>query len=131
MTPHAPKQKSLIVADYFIKKNKQDPRGLSNKKLQKLLYYAQAWSLVINKERLFNDPIEAWVHGPAIPAVYSTFREFGFNDIKVPVSESDLATLSEKEKGVLDEVWTVYGKYDAGYLELLTHSELPWQEARR
>ena len=30
----------------------------------------------------------------------------------------------------LNQVWAVYGKYDAAYLELLTHSEEPWQKAR-
>ena len=39
--------------------------------------------------------------------------------------------LDKKEKGVLDMVWGVYGKYDGNYLEVLTHSEAPWQEARK
>lgn len=30
----------------------------------------------------------------------------------------------------VDEIWKVYGKFDAEYLEMLTHSEKPWQEAR-
>ena len=27
-------------------------------------------------------------------------------------------------------MWSVYGKYDGDYLEMLTHNELPWQKAR-
>ena len=33
------KSKILTIADYFVAKNLQTKRGLTNKKLQKLLYY--------------------------------------------------------------------------------------------
>ncbi|MDP3697934.1 MAG: DUF4065 domain-containing protein [Candidatus Taylorbacteria bacterium] len=131
MSKNTQKTKILLLSEYFISKNKKDGLGLSNKKLQKLLYYAQAWSLVLNDKKIFNDKIEAWVHGPAIPLVYLEFKKFGFNDIKMKVNENDLESLSEKDKKVLDEVWRVYGKFDADYLELLTHNETPWQEARK
>lgn len=125
------KPKSLLVAEYFILKNKQDKKGLTNKKLQKLLYYAQAWSLVLNNRPIFDDKIEAWVHGPAIPLIYSTFKNFGFGDIDMKFDEKELGVIDEKDKKVLDEIWRVYGNMDAGYLEMLTHSERPWQEARK
>jgi len=124
------KQKSIIIAEYFIRKNQEDNKGLSNKKLQKLLYYSQAWSLVINDKKLFNDDIEAWVHGPAVPTVYSEFKKFGFDNINIKVSEKELSAIATKDKTILDEVWRVYGKFDASYLEMLSHSETPWQEAR-
>ena len=40
--------KALLVAEYFIWKSKVNPKptGLDKLKLQKLLYYAQAWNLV-------------------------------------------------------------------------------------
>ncbi len=34
-------------------------------------------------------------------------------------------------KHALDLVWSVYGKYDAKYLERLTHAEKPWVNARQ
>lgn len=129
--PQPKKEKSVIVAEYFIKKNKVDKRGLTNKKLQKLLYYSQAWSLVLNNKKMFEDRIEAWVHGPAIPSIYFQFKQFGFKDIDIKVDDNDLAVLSSEDKKILDEVWRVYGKFDASYLELLTHNESPWQEARK
>lgn len=131
MTKNTQKPKVLLLSEYFISKNKKDDLGLSNKKLQKLLYYAQAWSLVLNDKTIFNDRIEAWVHGPAIPLVYSTFRDFGFKDIKIEFNEEELSLINDEDKQILDEIWKVYGKMDAGYLEMLTHSEEPWQEARR
>lgn len=125
------KPKSLLIAEYFILKNKTDKKGLTNKKLQKLLYYAQAWSLVLNNKPIFDDKIEAWVHGPAIPLIYSTFKSFGFKDIDMKFDEKELSSIDEKDKKILDEIWRVYGNMDAGYLEMLTHSEQPWQDARK
>lgn len=125
------KNKVLIISDYFIAKNKTDNRGLSNKKLQKLLYYSQAWSLVIKNQKMFADDIEAWIHGPAIPIVYEKFKIFGANDINVEVNPKEFESLSTEEKNLLDAVWAVYGKYDANYLEVLTHSEEPWLAARK
>lgn len=126
--------KELLIAKYFIFKSQNDKKlGMTNKKLQKLLYYAQAWSLVFNKQKLFNENIEAWVHGPTVPSIYHTFKTFGFSEINdKTLTQDTFAELSEKEKIVLDTVWEVYGKkYEANYLETLTHSEDPWQIARQ
>ena len=125
------KDKVFIVADYFISKNREDKKGLTNKKLQKLLYYAQAWNLVLHNKKLFQDDIQAWIHGPAIPRVYGQFKQFGFRDIESKISSTEFSNLLANEKKLLDTIWDIYGKYDANYLEVLTHSEAPWQDARR
>jgi len=120
---------ALEVAHYFLRKGGEDGTSISNKKLQKLLYYAQAWTKVFSGERLFDEPIEAWVHGPAIRSVYGEFRGFEFGPIDptvVPTEELDFGD----NKETLNEIWRVYGKYDANYLEMLTHNEEPWKEAR-
>ena len=124
------KSKSLVIAEYFIKKSQAEGLVITNKKLQKLLYYAQAWSLVFNGKKIFDAPIEAWVHGPAVQEVYSAYKEFGFGNITSPVNEKDLDVLAPEEKKVLEDVWKAYGKFDADYLEILTHNETPWQKAR-
>lgn len=124
--------KTIVVAHYFMAKNKKSKKGdLSNKKLQKLLYYAQAWSLVLHPKKLLSDKFEAWIHGAAIPAVYRRYKDFGYSNISENYDESEFDTLSDTEKKLLDEVWQIYGKYDADYLELLNHSEYPWQNARK
>ncbi len=123
------KTTALDVAFYFIKKGLEEDKPITNKKLQKLVYYAQAWSLVLNEEKLFKEKIEAWIHGPAIPDVYEKFKGFGSEPIKIDVEKIE-NRFSKKQKKLLEEVWKVYGKYPADYLEALTHSELPWQEAR-
>jgi len=124
------KSKVFIIADYFISKDKKYKIGLTNKKLQKLLYYAQAWYLVHKNKKLFTEDIEAWIHGPAIPQVYSKFKKFAYNNIQKDVNEKELSSLTKEEREILDAVWEVYGKYDADYLELLTHNEEPWIKTR-
>ena len=118
------------IADYLIDKSNTEKRPITNKKLQKLVYYAQAWSLVLNNKKLFSEKIEAWVHGPAVRSLYVKYKEFGFSPIQKEVDSASIKMISGKSKKLLDSVWKVYGKLDAGYLELLTHSEKPWQEAR-
>jgi uncharacterized phage-associated protein len=124
------KDKVLLIAKYFISRNIKDKRSLSNKKLQKLLYYAQAWNLVLNNKKLFNNDIEAWIHGPAIRSIYTRYKGFGFNNIEDKIDENEFKSLSKDEIKVLNAVWDVYGKYDADYLEKLTHSEEPWISTR-
>jgi len=125
--------KTLKVQDvghYFLYLADKEKEPITNKKLQKLVYYAQAWSLVLNKnKKLFKEPIEAWVHGPAVRSLYIRYKKFGFMPIKEEV-KIDTINIPEKTMKFLDTVWRAYGKLDAGYLEMLTHSERPWQEAR-
>ena len=118
----------LALAQYLIMLAENAKRPLTNKKLQKLLYYAQAWSLVLRNKPLFDEPIEAWIHGPVVPSVYRRYKEFGFGFIKEKNISSNLPCDEIKE--LLDEVWQIYGKYDADYLEALSHSESPWIQAR-
>jgi len=117
------------VAKYFIYLANKDKKVITNKKLQKLVYYSQAWSLVMNDKKLFKDPIEAWVHGPAVRSLYVQYKNFGFSPIQEEVDEKTIK-IPKKDRELLNEIWKVYGKLDAGYLEMLSHSEQPWQDAR-
>jgi len=121
---------ALTIAEYFIDKANKEKKPITNKKLQKLLYYAQVWSLVLNDEKLFSERIEAWVHGPAIPTIYRKFKGFEFNPIQLDTAGVSF-NFSKKQNDLLESIWSIYGKYNAEYLEALTHSELPWQEARK
>ena len=119
-----------LIVDYFIWKGQSDKKNVTNKKLQKLLYYAQAWHLVFKGKPLFKDKIEAWVHGPTVGIIYDQFKSFGYNNIEKDIETNNFKKISKSVLDILDEVWRVYGKYDGNFLELLTHGETPWQEAR-
>jgi uncharacterized phage-associated protein len=118
------------IAEYFIAKACAEDGKMTQKKLQKMLYYAQSWFLVFEGEKLFDDKIEAWLHGPAIYAIYQEYKSFGFFHIKKEINNDLISKLSNSTKKFLDDVWKIYGKYDADYLELLSHNEEPWQKAR-
>ena len=99
---------------------------ISNLKLQKLLYYAQAWSLAFNEKPLFEEEFEAWVHGPVVPSLFRRFKHLRWAPIEEevhPVADAEL-------RSFLEMVLTTYGKSTAGELERLSHSESPWRDAR-
>lgn len=96
-------------------------------KLQKLLYYSQAWSLVFRGKPLFSENIEAWIHGPVVPPVYQHFKQYGYN---VLPDDNFRYDLEADEVYVLNEVLGKYGAKNAKFLEELTHSEYPWIKAR-
>ncbi|WP_017325837.1 Panacea domain-containing protein [Synechococcus sp. PCC 7336] len=118
-------------APYFILRAHADSQfGISPLKLQKLLYYAQAWSLVFRNNILFLDRIEAWVHGPVIPTVYHKCKPFYDQAIPIDSFPSESTWLSD-ELEILDEVWNTYGHQSGQFLVELTHAEFPWRHARR
>ena len=122
--------KLFAIAEYFL--NKLDPEAgesITPLKLQKLVFYAQAWSFGFHRSSLLEEDFQAWVHGPVIPSLYIHFKEFGSANIP-KVYSFDPSVFNTEELYILDIVWSVYGKYDAKYLERLTHIEDPWIGAR-
>jgi uncharacterized phage-associated protein len=115
------------VAEFVIAFSHEHGDPVSNLKLQKLLYYAQAWFLAIYDKPLFDERIEAWVHGPAVPPVYGDFKKWSWQPINCEVAFPEL---DARIKEHLEEVMDVYGGMSAYELEKLTHSEDPWKSAR-
>ena len=87
------------VADWFLLKG-----NMSNKKIQKLCYYAQAWSLtLLDQDIASHSEFEAWVHGPVNRTLYQVYDGYGWHELKITNRDQ---------------------------LEALTHTELPWLEQR-
>lgn len=103
--------------------DKQSP--VSNLKLQKLVYYSQAWHLAMYGIALFDEEIEAWVHGPVVPRVFQRYRDFRWGNLP-----RNGGTVPQELRRHLEEVWDAYGASSAYELERLTHSEDPWKHAR-
>lgn len=115
------------VADYFIRFAHDHGDCLTNLKLQKLVYYAQAWYLALQGKALFDADFQAWVHGPVCPPLYSKFKHYRWNPIAADLGEIKLPDDIEQH---LIEVYDVYDGYSAYQLEQMTHAESPWLEAR-
>lgn len=118
---------ALRVSEYTIRHFNTRKQEITNLKLQKLLYYSQAWFLAIYGKPLFRERIEAWVHGPAVPPVFGEFKSYKWNSIDRLCNE---ATLPASCRAHVDEVLGVYGGFGPKQLEILTHREDPWREAR-
>lgn len=117
------------VANYFISLVDEDEGDyLSNLKLQKLVYYAQGFHLAMYGKPLFNEPIEAWTHGPVIHQLYNHYSSFGAGPIPKP-DEVDFSIFNKRTKDLLNEVYVVFGQYSAWKLRGMTHEESPWREA--
>lgn len=97
-------------------------------KLQKLVYYSQAWSLVWDEKPLFGEQIEAWANGPVVPALYDAHR--GRFELGPPWTLGDPALLSQANRETIDAVLEFYGKQTSQWLSDLAHQEAPWREAR-
>lgn len=111
------------VAAYIIAKK----RPIDAMKLQKLLYYSQAWSLVWDKTPLFASRIEAWANGPVVRDVFKVYQgQYKISAAKV----GDKSALKPVEKETVDAVLAFYGQKDAFFLSELTHREKPWIDAR-
>jgi uncharacterized phage-associated protein len=99
-------------------------------KLQKLVYYSQAWHLVWTETQLFENRIEAWANGPVVRELYSLHRGRFSLDGPGEIPGGDLSRLTEAERSTVDAVLKAYGDKSAHWLSELTHSEDPWREAR-
>ncbi len=118
------------VADYFLLQVDEDAGdAMTHLRLQKLVYYAQAWHLVLARTPLIAEDFEAWAHGPVAPSLYRDYRDCGWQSIPRP--NRPIAAISPWTQEILGRVWDVYGRYSATGLEALTHHERPWLEARR
>jgi len=112
------------VGQYILEKQ----GGMTTWKLQKLVYYCQAWSLVWDDEPLFPDDIEAWANGPVVRKLYDIHAgKFRVSKIK----SGDPARLSHDQRETVDAVLGAYGHKPPQWLSNLTHSEPPWKDARR
>ena len=114
------------VAQYLLYlDDAKDGDGISNLKLQKLVYYAQGFYSAIFDKSLFDEEVEAWGHGPVIPELYHQYKRYGSNHIP-PNDRFEKDTLTENELELIEEVHTVFGQYSAWKLRDMTHEESPW-----
>lgn len=96
-------------------------------KLQKLVYYCQAWSLVWEEKPLFEEEIQAWASGPVVRDLYTYHRgAYLIPDIK----KGDVDNLIKEQRETIDAVLGAYGDKPAQWLADLTHMENPWNDAR-
>lgn len=113
------------VAKYVLK----SLGSVTTMKLEKEVYYCQAWSLAWDGKPLFEEEFEAWANGPVCPELFKKHKgqfivdENLFSDI--PDYE-----FSKDEIETMNAVLNYYGDKEPQWLSELTHKELPWKETR-
>jgi len=115
------------IAAYFLIASRDRGEVLTSLKLQKLLYYAQAWFLVKRDKPLFEEDFQAWIHGPILASQYDRFKSNSWRPI---ADEIEAPELPGHVTIHLDEILDVFGVESAIALEAMTHAEEPWREAR-
>jgi uncharacterized phage-associated protein len=133
MSRNAPSSKlpaAVDVAAYvlFLAKQEKDrrfQRGVGAKKLQKILYYVQGWSLGRRDCAVFRDSIRAWRDGPVVRDVR---EQYGDRFAACTDVEPDL---SDDTKAFISAVWEDYKELSQDELIRRTHQEAPWLLARR
>ena len=134
------------LARYTILRLIQNGNTICPLKLQKVLYYMQAWHLVYfeRENTLFEDIPEAWVNGPVYRQIYDTYRHIGIydqislqdvNSTEGTLSEDisqlkDKLNLSQTQYEFIESILRHYGTMSHDRLVFLTHSQKPWNDAR-
>jgi uncharacterized phage-associated protein len=121
------------VANWFIARVNADEEygeNITNLRLQKLVYYAQGFSLAWYGQPLFDDTIEAWAHGPVVPRLYDQYEHYGAQPIPPPPN-FEFGDLDERVADLLEEVYRSYGQFSALGLRNLTREEAPWRNTPR
>lgn len=138
ITKQAP-YNAVDVAKYFIYLASRKPigegedgkkiyEGITNLKLQKILYFAQAYYLVKTGNPLFKENIEAWQYGSVVRVVYNKYKakDAGYKPL---IEQQDTSPITPQDKKLMQSVWEIFGKHSARNLVDIIHSQSPWKDA--
>ena len=136
----------LDISRYLINYCNTKDYDLSNLKLQKILYFIQAYyvSKTATKEPCFRDRIEAWDFGPVVPRAYHEYKKYGSTNIPpittyIEIDDNDFwqskiveyndKVLADTDKEIIDRLVDNFSRFSTTALVRITHSQLPWIEA--
>lgn len=124
---------ALDVAKYIITYSNQNGYKINNLKLQKLLYYVQAFFLIKTEKACFKEEIEAWQSGPFVPGVYSDFKWYGSEHIPGTSPDFDriftIKEISQKDKERIQKVVDGLSAYSASDLLKAICQHDPWKSS--
>lgn len=134
-TPNKKELDPLVVANYFLQLDSErvEP-DVTQLKLHKIMYFAQANYLGATGSRLFSSHIEASPRGPIARVIYSNFKKFRKEIIvaddsyflEMPAERSN--DIPEFEMEYLRDVWDTFSEYSATKLQRMIHEDAPWKK---
>lgn len=131
----------LTIARFIINYCNEENIVISNLKLQKILYFVQAYFLITFNRPCFRENIEAWDFGPVVPEAYHEFKQYGSGNIpKVNkylvydnndwyYEEYNADIITDNDRQAIQAVINEFSGYTATDLVRLTHSQDPWNNA--
>lgn len=134
----------LDICRYAINYSNKKNYGISNLKLQKILYFIQAYFLLQTHKPCFRENIEAWDFGPVVPEAYHEYKQYGSGDIPTVKSylqfdsddiwnvervAYDDTLIKTEDKELINSVIDKFADYSATDLVSITHNQAPWKDA--
>lgn len=124
---------TIVLSNYILKHY----GPMSHLKLQKLVYYCDAYSLAYFGKPLITDDFEAWVHGPVCRRLYDSLKDKSklYSDVAYTTDKTDVdkefATLTFDQQSLINNILSQLSSWSSFELEASTHQEDPWKNARR
>lgn len=120
---------ALDVAKYIVsyqQEKKTKPKFIiNNQRLQKLLYFIQAFSYNKRGKPLFQDEMEAWPLGPVVPDVYFYYPTYG--ELAEPAGAK--SGCSKKEIKFVQSIVDKLEDYPTEQLTTICQSQEPWKSS--
>jgi len=110
------------IADYFLV---ESPISLTNRELQKLLYFAQGFYLAKYNEALFDEDFCAWKHGPVHSGIFHEYKLYGYQCIRRPDSKA-LTKSSAQILGFISSFLVAFSSIGQKNLIEYSHADIPW-----
>lgn len=129
------------IAEYIIDYCDKHLGGVSNLRLQKLLYFVQVEFVKTYNYAAFKEEIEAWSFGPVVPQIYRKYKIFGRENIILnSITNSEIFSLdiddetSEKyisfnDKETINKVLNEAAEFPTAELVRISMVQKPWKDA--
>lgn len=114
--------------NYILTKYSDSHPDITPMKLQKLLFYTKAWSLVAGK-KLIPEKFIHMKYGPVNQAVYDEYKSFCKDPITKPEGEPE-SFINPEHIPLVDFILENYVDYHALTLSAMTHVEVPWKNTK-
>ena len=125
---------SVVLSNYILKHY----GPMSHLKLQKLLFYCDAYHLAYFNQELVEDKFEAWVHGPVSRKVYDQLKgqavlytDVAYSGMPGVDVDGEYDKLMSTQKELITNILDQLSQWSGLELEMATHKEMPWQFARQ
>lgn len=117
----------LDISKFIINYSNRKNYNIQMLKLQKLLYFVQAYFICNTKKKCFKEKIEAWEFGPVIPEVFEEYKQFGNADI--PANSFDEKEISKTHRKMIKDVIKEFKDHSITQVTKITQNQTPWQKA--